>query len=667
MKHAQDVDEAGDPDPAAPPNGSARSLRGASPLALAVAAAVVVVLLVVAVRWGGAGDPDAAPGVTSPTTVGTPTPGGPPGGPTGGSTGTRPGGQAGTGTAATSTTERPPPPEHTVTVYGAEGTFRELTPQITTTSTGHDIGTVAVAGWGFDPGASAFFNETTAGGRVLFSTVPQTDNQARPTGATMSLGVLDPTGPAGPTFQSLRVPTTKAATELTKPGQPVGGADVSDLCTVAAPSGPTVYGTSALPYKDWNFNLYGWWPALAAFHDNPAEDGAGAVTYDPAASRTPDDLRDDEVGKLAFPVHENEFGSWADTRGLGECDVTAAGFVVASQYFFNETGGSHAGSLVAFDNRGQVLAFMEIPRATTQQSMSLSRQDGSPVTIPAGTVLELSPREVRADPHTTAPADQRFVVVYDANAPDPDRPGQQLLTPFALQEFRLDAIEGTIAATSDPLVTNTAGTDGMSDGTLLRPNSTVYAPDGTLFVTRSPAAGTDSLLAAPMAVFRPGSLAERPGRPAPWGVLTRPDAVLTSTSGGRNPLTTVRSINYDTATNSVVMVGGVDARLRSFRWNGWDGDPGDPATPARPETTYCDVDLGGTLLANPTPGYRMQVRQGSIDEARQIYYVTYQGLQPALSSTDNETLPQYAFAVRLDSVLSDANQSGRCPTGADGR
>ena len=92
-----------------------------------------------------------------------------------------------------------------------------------------------------------------------------------------------------------------------------------------------------------------------------------------------------------------------------------------------------------------------------------------------------------------------------------------------------------------------------------------------------------------------------------------------------------------------------------FHRNGWE-DGG-----ARPEPPYCDVDLGGLLLANPAPGYRQQVRQGVIDPNRHVYYVPYQGLQPVAIVTDNEVLPQYLFEVDLDRVLSAANEPGRCP------
>jgi hypothetical protein len=560
------------------------------------------------------------------------------------------------------------PPAHTITVYGAAGSFRDLTPATATTSSGQDVAAQAVDGWGFDPGASAFYASVTTGGRVLFATVPQSDNQSEPLGMTMSIGVLDPDGsadvpgaPSGPTFNSLRIPTSTLGTAVVMPGHDVGGADVSDLCAVTTTAGPRTLGVSALPYKGWDFNVAGFWPAVVSFEDRPSQRGATAVTYDLATSRTTDQLRDDPAGKAAFPVHENSFGAYAETRGLGECDVTPGGFVIVSQYFFDEAAGEHSGSLVALTADGEVVAFQTLPEASLTAPMTLTRGDGSTVTVPAGTQLELSPREVRADPHTTARDDQRFVVLYDANVVDPERPDEHVVTPFSLQEFRFDATQGTIAPTSPPLLTDAAGDDDPS-GAILRGNSTVYAPDGTLFLTRSTAVGPSSLLAAPVAVFRPGSLADRPGSPMPWGILTKPDAVLASTAGGANALTTVRSISFDAATSSVLMVGGVDARLRAFRWNGWAGDPTQAGTAAQPETPYCDVDLGGTLLANPTPGYRMQVRQGAIDAVRHVYYVPYQGLQPgaAASQKRNEMLPQYAFGVRLDSVLSPTNELGHC-------
>ena len=140
-------------------------------------------------------------------------------------------------------------------------------------------------------------------------------------GQTMSIGVLDPTGGAGPTFRSLRVPTTKQLSYVMSPDRFTGGADVSDLCNVTTPAGPRTIGISALPYKDWDFNALGVWPALAYFADDPTQEGAGAVTYRPEESRTADELRNDVFGKEAFALHANAFGTFADTRGLGECDV----------------------------------------------------------------------------------------------------------------------------------------------------------------------------------------------------------------------------------------------------------------------------------------------------------------------------------------------------------
>lgn len=578
----------------------------------------------------------------------------------------RPGGSAGStrpvdGTrtstaAATTTTVRPPPPSHTVSVYGAAGTFRGLTPDVTKTSSGHDIAAVAVPNWQFDPGQSAFFASMTAGGRVVMGTVPQTDNQTAPTGSTMSVGVFDPVSALGPSFRSLDIPTDRGALNITTPGEPTGGADVSDLCAVPTPDGPRVWGFSALPYKGWDFTVTGTWPAVVGFRDEPGVDGAAGVAIDPAYTHTAEQLRASAgVGAVAFNTRTNEYGTWAETRGLGECDTTPRGNVIVSQYFFGQPPTLHSGSVVVFRPDGRVLAFLPLPDAVLAAPLTLDRSDSTPLVVPAGATLELSPREVRADPHTTAADDQRFVVIYDALVPDPEHPDQRLPTPFALQEFRLDESRGTISASSAPVVT-TDRRRVPADGTtqVVRANSVTYAPDGTLFVTRSPASGAASLIASTVAVFRPGALGGRTGEPSPWGVVVTPDAVLASTADGANPLTTVRAIDFDDATGSVLMVSGVDARLRAFRWNGWDADR------ARPETPYCDVDLGGLLLANPRPGYRQQVRQGVIDTARHLYYVPYQGLQPSFTVTNNEVLPQYLFEVKLDDVLAPANEVGSC-------
>lgn len=617
--HGHDTTGGGDRSPATAPTRRATGLLGGG-------AVVVVVVLVLAVAVIAGRRDDAA---------------GPDGGSSAGSTVPPPG-----------STLPPVPPEHTVTVYGADGTFRQLTPERVATPTGHDIGAHSVPGWGFEPGVSAFFTARTSGGRILFATVPQTDNQAWSTMTTMSVGVFDPRDPAGPSFRSLRLPTSAGRESVTTPGVDTGGADVSDLCPVTTPAGPATVGISAVPYKDWDFSTEGRWPAIAVFRDAGGS-GPGAVTYDAAASRTPEDLRDNAAGKSAFPTERNRYGTYATTRGLGECDTLPGGHVVASQYFYDELAGEHSGSLVAFTPDGEVTAFLPLENAELRRPVPLLRNDGTTFVVPAGTVMGLSPREVQADPHTTDPRDQRFVVVYDAMVPDPGQNGLAMPLPFALQEFRYDQEAGTIVASSPPVVTD-LDDDLRTDDTLLRANSVAYAPDGTLFVARSPASGFDSLVGEPFAVFRPGSLADRPNRDAAWGKVVAPDGVVAPSATPGATITTVRSLTYDPTTDTVLAVGGFDTHVRLFRWQGWDD------TRARPVTDYCDVDLGGGWLAKLDPRYPMQIRQGTLDPDAKVLYVPYQGLQPLNRPADNVVLPQYLFALRLDRALADTNRAGSC-------
>jgi hypothetical protein len=543
----------------------------------------------------------------------------------------------------------PAPATNLVTVFGAAGTFGDVA------NTRNRPNPVAVDGWSFEPGASAFFTGATVNGRVLIGTVPQSDNQAMATGTTMSLGVLDPGASGAQAFATLRIPTSGGAESTTTVGSDVGGADVSDLCSVTTTAGPRVLGISSVPYKFWDLSL-GEFPAVVSFLDDARRAGAAAVSIDRARTLIPEALRDTDAGRQAVPVGAGDAGSFPSTPGLTECDTLPRGDVAVTQYFPAE--GRSSGGVVVLSPEGGVLAFHQIDDITLSADLSVSANDQT-VTVPKGTPVTVSPREVRADPSRTDPKDQRFIVVYDtgakvAAAPGGTAPGRdgRVGLPQLFQELRYDAERHTIEPTSPLFVMRDEKPVNRPPTDLVFAYTTAYAPDGTLFLTRAHAG---SLLSATTAVFRPGSLAGRSSSPAPLGAQITADALLgafdgdaiPSPAGGRDFGATF-SINYDTTHHLLIQVSAGNAALRSIRWDGWDQP--DPARAA--DASLCQVDLGGQALGGANREVRFQARQGVIDPSGHALYLSYQGL-PAGEVRHNVRLPQYLFGVNLDAL-------GRC-------
>jgi len=539
----------------------------------------------------------------------------------------------------------PAPPSDLVTIYGANGTFGDAA-----RSPNHPA-TVAIDGWSFEPGASAFFSAVTSNGRVLIGTVPQTDNQTAPTGTTMSVGVFDPAASTGPRFTSLRIPTSGGVESTTSVGRDVGGADVSDLCPVATSDGARVMGISSVPYKFWELTA-GEFPAVVSFLDDDRRPGASAVAVDKARTHPPDDLRRTDAGRAALPVGAGDPDVFPSASGFTECDTLPGGDVVVTQYF--PPVGRHAGGLVVVDPSGAAVAFLQLEETTVTAELTVAA-GATTARVPSGTVVTLSPREVRADPHTMDRRDQRFVIVFDAGA-DVDavdggtKPGTDghVRLPEMFQEFRYDADRHRIEPTSPVLVMRDDQPVNRPPTDLVYAFTTAYAPDGTLFVTRSHAG---SLLSASTAVFRPGSLGTRTTTPAPLGAEVTADATLASFDGatvrspsGQHDFGATFSINYDAAHQRLVQVSAGNALLRSVRWAGWDVD--DPGTTA--DGSLCQVDLGGRALSEANKDHRYQSRQGAIDPANRILYLSYQGLQSTEPPKANAVIPQFLFAVNLD-------------------
>jgi hypothetical protein len=540
----------------------------------------------------------------------------------------------------------PVPAPNLVTVFGAEGTFGDVA------NTRNRPTTVAVDGWSFEPGASAFFTGATTNGRVLIGTVPQSDNQAVATGTTMTIGVLDP-GERGPAaFATLRIPTSGGAESTTIVGSDVGGADVSDLCAVNTTDGPRVLGISSVPYKFWDLGL-GEFPAVVAFLDDARRAGAAAVSIDGARTQIPESLRESDAGRQAVPVGAGDGGSFPSTPGLTECDSLPSGDVAVTQYF--PADGRTSGGVVVLSPDGRILAFRQIDDVTLSADLSVSANDQT-VTVPKGTSVTVSPREVRADPSHTDPKDQRFIVVFDtgatvAAAPGGTAPGKdgRVGLPQLFQELRYDAERHSIEPTSALFVMRDERPVNRPPTDLVFAYTTAFAPDGTLFLTRAHAG---SLLSATTAVFRPGSLTSRSSSPAPLGAQVTADALLTafdgaaipSPAGGRD-FGAAFSINYDATRHLLIQVSAGNAALRSIRWGGWDQP--DPAGSA--DGSLCQVDLGGQALSTANRDVRFQARQGVIDPSGRALYLSYQGL-PSGEVRHNVRLPQYLFGVNLDQL-----------------
>lgn len=523
---------------------------------------------------------------------------------------------------AGATAPSPPAPAErpVVVVHGRADSFRGLT-GATVTSSGHRVATRAVDGWRFPAGTSAFHTAITPAGHVVVGTIPQTDNQGVPTAATMSVVALDPSVGRAST---LSLATTRGASSVIGVNGTAGGGDVSDLCTAGHGVGRRLLGVSAVPYHGWRLTDAGELPSVIGLRD-----GAAGVEIDPTRTRSASQLQLASLaGLLAFPPGLNVHGETvALNRGMGECErLPASGNVVVVNYFSDRTLGlaspiSDNGSITVLDPTGRAIAFLQLP---DQVELGTRR-------------LRLAPRDVAASPRL-APGDERFVVVFDAW----DAATGEMVA-FPVQEFTFGF--GRIAPRSSPAVLGGR-----------RANTSLYAPDGTLFVATSGTTGWAALSATPLAVLAPATLhrvAPPPAIGLTPGLVVRqvqPDRWVPSTVG----MQTIRSLTWDDATATVAAVS-ANARLRSFHWSGWAA--GGVAT------ARCDIDLGGAALRQKRPGdpatgrpWSVHVRHGVVDPASRTLWVPYSGLaDPAPTGTavaPNQAIDQYLFAVDLDQATA---------------
>jgi hypothetical protein len=226
-----------------------------------------------------------------------------------------------------------------------------------------------------------------------------------------------------------------------------------------------------------------------------------------------------------------------------------------------------------------------------------------------------------------------------------------------MQEFRYDSVAHTITATS-PLLTSQDARSTDPAANLMAAGIVAYAPDGTLFVGQ---VHPNSLLAAPLAVFAPGSLGSRPTRDAPFGRVATPDLSIAAFDayGANSPGSTKPdygspfSLDYDPAHQELIVVSAGGAVLRAVRWGTRSWANGVP--PPIDTAALCQVDLGGAALAAASPGNRFQARQGVIDPKRHVLFVPYQGLPTATPTKVLQSVPQYLFGVDLDRLGSSCS------------
>jgi hypothetical protein len=464
-------------------------------------------------------------------------------------------------------------PENLLTVFGAPGSFGDLA--------GHPtVATRDVPGWGFGPGQAAFMSTVAADGTVFIGTTPFTDDQMKPTGTDMEIGVFEP---AESGFTRLVIPSTTGRTTLSSVNpayRGAGGGDVSDVQVVPDPAGgQRVLFVSGMPFFGWDVRGSGQLPAFGQLRRTAAD---GRWRYEPSLSRTAEELAasaDPHVASLAFPVLRP--GEPRSPRGpVSIARLPRSGHLVVAQYFGTGHGGTDSGALLVLDLDGKVRAFWQYPQ-----------------TRPLGLQVVVNPREVVADP-TSEPDDERFVLISDCRGAD------YATVPFPIQEFSYSASAGTIS----PKSTAVRAVQDWS-----RMETACFDANGTLYVARTK---PDGLRADTLAVYpklgRERGLVSRAPATSNWpvdsfGIENRPDFLVSRTDGGG----LVRSITTDPATGAVLLVG-LDGLLRVVR----------PAGRGRRMTFRTDtaIDVGLSRLRGPSTRY-VGIRRGAVDTERRTLWL----------------------------------------------
>lgn len=458
-----------------------------------------------------------------------------------------------------------------LTFYGAPGTFGGLDEHPAAT-------TVDVPGFGFGPGQAAYMSTVADDGTVVIGTTPFTDDQTRPTGPTMELGVFDP---AGPRFTRLVIPSTAGRTQVSSANPALrgaGGADVADVLPVPDPDGgQRLVFVSAVPFHGWDVLAEGEYPSFGQLRPGP---GRG-WRYERSLSFTAGELAAraaPATAALAFP----DAGPLAPRTARAPASVARlprSGHLVVAQYFGDPRTGTESGALAVLDLTGRLRAWWQYPP-----------------TAPVGIHVVVNPREVVADP-TSEPDDERFVLISDC------RDGAGTSQPFPIQEFSYDAAAGRI-------VPKSTAVRAVQDWS--RMESACFDAAGNLYVARTKA---DGLRADLMAVYPKldgeRSLVRRAPAVGDWpssfGIECRPEYLIPGTARGG----LVRSLTTDPATGTILMVG-LDGLLQAVRPAG-AGERMSFSVPAV-------LDIGLSKLRGPSTRY-VGVRRGAVDARRRDLWV----------------------------------------------
>ncbi|MEH3053187.1 MAG: hypothetical protein PGN13_04140 [Patulibacter minatonensis] len=527
-----------------------------------------------------------------------------------------------------------------VRAFGRAGSFGGLT-GATTTPTGEGFRAIGVHGWGFQPGQAAYFPTVAPDGTVVIAGEPQTDNQLLPTSRQMVLSTFDATTLR---FGNVIVPTSTGRTvsvgPWASPSGLVGGGDVSDVGVIRVGGESRVAFTSAMPFWGWHAPSGGEYPTLGMLRRGTTgrwvSDTRSSITASELAAgsaRAARGARRHRSARARRAARQaagacitrsyDATGQYGDCRMPAEFDqLPASGALAVTQYALDDLL-RPSGRISVLDPRGRVLASYALPR----------------ITLADGASLAVHPREVVADPLGRA-RDERFTIVFDTErgvgaAGEPSTPG-------AIQEFRYDAVAGTITPTSAPVLSG----DASGTGATLGFETARYSADGSLWVGQSV---PSTLQAGPVVVYRRGAAARgvlgtRPACAVPdgwsggeWGRTCPPDERIAAAA----ELGVARSLDEDPRTRTMYLttMGGAVLPIRSAS----DGShvAGQP------------IDLGLDRLVDRSV-LRIGPRKAALDAARHVLWIPIQQLATAQTCSAwpcaPVTLDQWLYAVDLDRV-----------------
>jgi hypothetical protein len=482
-------------------------------------------------------------------------------------------------------------------VFGQPGTFGGLSQTV------NGVLPVPVSSWRFGAGQANSGAVVTEDGTVLLATTPLSDDQTKPTGDGMEIGVFRPDSG----FRRLVIPSSTGS--ATQPGsnpaaRGVGGGDVAALQPYHVGTKQRVAFVAMTAYNGWDVSRYGLLPTFGKLHHS------GGWRYDEQSSRTADQLAAAapvQVRDRAFPTRSDRP---RDPLGPGTiAQLPRSGRFIVGQYFGATA--ADPGALLVLDQAGVTQAWWPYP----------------PVTVFGNPVL-CRPRAIVVDP-TSQFGDERFVVVFDCYNSSGG------VVPFVLQEFAYDARKGPV----DAIVPRSTGVVTANDGS--RMETAAFDAAGTLFVARTASDGFD---ARPLAVYRKVNGERSLVRNTPaglnwpslsWGSASPPDEYVDGTDVSE----LVRSITVDPVTGAVLLAG-VGGTLVVV-----SPQQGRYAVTAR-------RNLHVDLLRLGAP-HHVGIRQGTIDARRRLLWLPVS--QVVLGDLQwpypPMHVPQWLYAVDLRRLL----------------